>query len=475
MPVFSSYFQLGRTQRELDFVDVDTDQDTPVYVDPYAIEIRDDVWAAQASGHIRSLFLEVLTALRAGDTARATNLMSHFHEPRETFLGVSRHEPQGRGVGAVQSAQLVRAIRRSEAFTSGILADLSEMSLYVEKVDRDKISDLTTNIIRHLLADYTKQQCDLYAIPVSDYNGPPGWNASRNNWTSKTVLLPYVDGKPVLLVPKYIVRRRLSLDSQEFYNKQITDYLVAEHYRANSSLVQAIKGGKEQKVYKKDVRKANPKSKSLIADIVKKHPDILDTFKKIAKTTSSMATFRNDDPSLQRVCRSLVDALTAISPGTAAADEYHRLMMGALTVLFYPDLIQPHKEWEINGGRKRVDVVYTNAASDNFFAHRRDGNTQANVVIVECKNYSTDIGNEELDQLLGRFDNNRGRFGILTCRHIDKPATVLARCRDMAVRGTGFVIVLTDANILEMLEAKGNLRDEHIYEMLHAKYRELLQ
>ena len=31
----------------------------------------------------------------------------------------------------------------------------------------------------------------------------------------------------VLLVPKYIVRRKLSLDSQEFYTKQITDFVAS--------------------------------------------------------------------------------------------------------------------------------------------------------------------------------------------------------------------------------------------------------
>ena len=77
MPRFSDYFNLGKSQAELDFVDVSNDYDTPVYVDPYAIEVRDDQWSAQASEAIRSFFLEVLSALRSGDRFRAANLMSH--------------------------------------------------------------------------------------------------------------------------------------------------------------------------------------------------------------------------------------------------------------------------------------------------------------------------------------------------------------------------------------------------------------
>ena len=55
MARFSEHFQLGLSQHELDFVDVSNTFDTPVYVDPYAIEILDDVWAASASENILSL------------------------------------------------------------------------------------------------------------------------------------------------------------------------------------------------------------------------------------------------------------------------------------------------------------------------------------------------------------------------------------------------------------------------------------
>jgi len=155
MPRFSRYFSLKLSQPQLDFVDVSNDYDLPVFVDPYAIEIRDDLWAAQASEQIRSFFKQVLDALRDHNTARAVELMSNLHEPRETFLGVSRGDPQGRGVGRGQAQQLIAAIRQSKAYSSGILSDLSEMALYVEGVDKDKISDLTTNIIRALLIEYT--------------------------------------------------------------------------------------------------------------------------------------------------------------------------------------------------------------------------------------------------------------------------------------------------------------------------------
>lgn len=473
MTKFSTVFKINAPQAQLDFVDISTDYDLPVYVDPFAIEIRNDVWAAEASECIRTFFKEVLDAIRANDNMRATNLMSHLHEPEETFLGVSSGKPKGKGVGSRQAGQLISAIKSSRAFKTGILSDLSEMALYVDNIDKDKISDLTTNIIRRKLVQYTQDQCKLYNIPIHDYNGPPLWSQPHLNWISEIVKLPYIDEQAILLVPKYIVRRNLSLNSQEFYNKQITDFLVAENLKANSSLVHTLKG--KRKVYKGEVRKAVPKSKSLIAEIVSKHPGMLDLYKKLAKETGMLINFDKDDPSVGRVCVELEAKLSATPKGKKNAEIYHQIAMGVITTCFYPKLVSPRKEWEINDGRKRLDIVYTNAADSGFFSHRRDAqNTAATMVIVECKNYSKDLNNPEIDQLLGRFDDNRGNFGIITCRSIGKKKRVLDKCRDLAKAKRGYILVLTDDDMIVMLKAKAVGDDDAIENMMHQKFQELI-
>ena len=95
-------------------------------------------------------------------------------------------------------------------------------------------------------------------------------------------------------------------------------------------------------------------------------------------------------------------------------------------------------------------------------------------MIVECKNYSSDLTNQEFDQLLGRFDRNRGKFGIMTCRKVDDPKATLRRCLDASSRSQGYIIVLTDEDITRMLIAKSQLKDAQIAELLHQKYRDLL-
>lgn len=474
MPKFSKHFRINAPQSQLDFVDVSTDYDTQVYVDPYAIEIRDDVWSGHCSELIRAFFLEVLDALRAGDDIRAQNLMSHLHEPAETFLGVSSGEPKGKGVGVKQARQLVSRIKKSKAFQSGVLSDLSEVALFVDLVGRDKISDLTTNVIRGKLVEYTNQQCKLYGIDVEDYNGPPIWNSVKKNWTSKLVTLPRIDNIPVLLVPKYIVRRELSLNSQEFYNKQITDFLIAEHERATSSLVHSLKG--KEKITKTEIREKNPKSKKMLADAVATHPHLLEIYKDLARAEERiMINVAKDDVSVAQACIDLERILRETPAGPENADRYHRIAMHTLTLCFFPSLIQPRKEWEINEGRKRIDIVYTNAADNGFFSHRRDAkNTAATMLVVECKNYSRDIANPEIDQLLGRFDDNRGYLGIVTCRSIDNRPLLLKRCQDLAKAGRAFIMVLDDNDLKDLLEARKYGDEMRLEGILHSRFREII-
>ena len=99
----SRFFGLNQVQAELDFVDIDTATDTRLFVDPYAIQIKDNDFSTRSADQIRSYFSEVLSALRKPDINRARYLTSYLTEPRDTFLGFSSGEPQGRGVGRYQA------------------------------------------------------------------------------------------------------------------------------------------------------------------------------------------------------------------------------------------------------------------------------------------------------------------------------------------------------------------------------------
>ncbi len=480
MPRFSQVFSLSNSQSQLDFVDVELTRDVPLYLDPYAIQLKSDDWSDLCIGQIRSFFTEVLNALRENNEARATHLLSNLHEPNETRFGVSKGRPRGRAIGEKKARSLANSITNSRAFETGVLADVSEAELFIKYIGPDTISDLTTNVLRQQLADYTAEQCELYGIATHPTNSlGPIWNAQVRDWQAVTLHLPRYDGKPILLVPKLSVRHRLALNSQEFYTHHMLEYLKAEYHQAGGALVKSYKDGRTY-VTKESVKEIHPFIKNDLAQFVLDHPEILEFYKNLKGAEGPLS---NEDFARvvaqsnfdERVfARTLIQLLTAIPAGPAEATKYHNLTLGICSFLFYPGLSYPIKEAEIHQGRKRIDIKFTNTATSGFFFEMMNSPAaRANSVYVECKNYSREIANPELDQIAGRFSPNRGKLGLLLCRSIDDRARFIERCRDTAGDHRGFIIVLEDADLIEYLELVENGVRDVINNRLRGRYDEL--
>jgi hypothetical protein len=410
MSRFSTVFALTNHQANLDFVDVDLSTDTPLFLDPYAIQIRHDEWSDRCGDHIRSFFNRLLDLLRAGDLVRADHLLSHLHEPNETFLGVSAARPSGRGVGRHKASLLVTAMQRSRAFQTGLLTDISEAELFIHGVGRDTISDLTTNVVRGLLAEYTRDQCRLHGIDTHSVGSlGPAWNTSSGDWEARYFELPLFQNKPVLLVPNFSVRYTLSLDSQEFWNHHMIEFLREEYLNASSSLVQTFQDGRRH-VYKNAVQERHPFVKDNLAEFVRAHPEVLEAYKELKGAQGPLTLKQIEAMFDERTFAAALRAeLSSIPPGNSDASRYHSFILGVCTFLFYPGLIYPIKEQEIHQGRKRVDIKFTNAGERGFFKRILEAaQTRAISVLIECKNYERRLANPELDQLSGRFGHQRG-------------------------------------------------------------------
>lgn len=475
MPKFSEYFNVNLTQAEVDFVDVELDTDTPLYICPYAIQIRNDDWSATCGDLIRSFFAEVLDQLRSGNLARVDHLLGHLREPNETRLGQSVGRPRGAGVGENRADLLANALVESRAYQTGLLTDISEAELFIHGVGRDTISDLTTNIIRGALAAYTIDQCVLLEIPMQLTRAVgPVWLPDQLNWQASALTLPHYNRKPILLVPKAAVRYRLSIDSQEFYNHFMVEFLQAEYLNAGGALVEVFKNG-SRRVTKKSVKEVHPLIKDDLADFVREHPEVLERYKNLKGAKGPLENGQLDDQFDEvAFSQALIDRLREIPGGSDDADNYHRLCIGILTFAFHPEMSAPIREAKIHEGRKRVDIVYTNAASSGFFLRRLQAHqTRAQGIFVECKNYTKQLANPELDQLQGRFNLRRGFFGFLLCRSMENRERIIAGCKDTATDGRGYMIVLEDSDVIEILEMIRDGRRRFIDSYLERRLAEI--
>lgn len=150
-------------------------------------------------------------------------------------------------------------------------------------------------------------------------------------------------------------------------------------------------------------------------------------------------------------------------------------MIGVISYIFFPNLIYPQKEAEINNGRKRLDILYTNGKNTGlFYRISLDQNIKANFVHIECKNYTREIANPEFDQLIGRFDNNnRGKFGMLFFRASEDKSVVIKRCQDAAKSGQGIVLPIDDEFVIKCLNLIANRTRDLVDQELDNLYREI--
>lgn len=452
MPRISAAFGIGKTQPELGFVDVSLQTDNQLFLDPFAISQRPDRWSQDAHHTIVTFFQQIVNDIRSGHEDRARMLLSNLREPNETRLGYSARRPQGAGIGNLQADQLFEALRDSTAVRTGFITALEESELMIDGISFDKISDLTTNIIRSHLVEYTNEQCELHGIAQRETALPPCFNSDSLEWEARYSQLPVYRNSPILLVPKSIVRHKPAYDYQGYYQHFVLDYLRQEELdNPTSHLVRTLRN-RRRVVYKKDLAAKYPRAKNFLYEFSREHPQVLVEYRNWLSGRELTASTDVDSEDERLIAAALAETLRNISPGSDQATEYHRLMIGTVELVFFPSLLHPRKEHEIHQGRKRIDILMENGATAGIFHNIPViHGLPCAYVPFECKNYSTEVANPELDQLAGRFSVNRGRMGFLCCRNFQDRSRFVESCRDTFRDGRGLILPLDDSAIIGML------------------------
>jgi hypothetical protein len=166
-----------------------------------------------------------------------------------------------------------------------------------------------------------------------------------------------------------------------------------------------------------------------------------------------------------------IERLKKIIPGHDGAYEYQRIVAHALGRIFRGALKNLLMEFKTADGIKRLDIVFTNSARDGFFL-KLTNIVNCNYPMIEVKNISHDPANAEFDQLAGRFNNNRGNFGILVCRKIEDKEKVINRCRSYLP--DRYIIALSEDDLVELLEFSRESMFEEIDEFIDTKLKQVI-
>lgn len=472
---------INKSQLELDFYDYEIGRDTYLFLDPYYISRKEDEFLERCDEYIKTFFNRFLDLLSRDENA-AYSLFSHLGEVNEICLGMSKSHPAGRGIGFLNTRTIFNAIKGSEAFRTGVASGLEDVRLFVEGVDKDKISDMVANIIKYPLIEYTQQQCALFGIELSFVEGGYYWDKDEALWKRGHQKMIVVDGKTYLLYPKNLVSASKHYSANEYFGMYILEYLQRKNIEEDSPLVRKTydRNGNviSARVYKKDIvedfaRRHIIINKNWLSRFSRENPEVFKNFRDSVVTKISRDDKCGIDvEEFNEIIDTLVNELRSIPCGPENASRYHSLMLGILELLFYPYWNCPKREDEINEGRKRIDITFNNVAETGFwFRLSNSYHIPCSKIIIECKNYTKDIANPELDQIAGRFSPNRGRFGIICCRGLDNPAKFIESERDTRIDDRGHIIHLTDDEIIELLRKKK--RNESLDDFFEQKFHEI--
>lgn len=463
MPKINEIYRLRKTQHELDFVNINPKRDFPVYLNPFIFSSRPDPFSVDASRVIRTFFQHNITLINSKQTDIARKNFSYLNEPNETCLGMSIKKPRGRGIGEDNADDLFDSILSSNALRTGLVDHLEDTAIFIDGIGKDKVSDMTTNIIRSNLIKYTQNQCKLLDIPLTT-NVASGffWDPVNLKWDQVYTDMLVIEGKKILLVPKGVVSYVKEFNHSKYHQHHALEFLQDDHLNRNTNLVQTTYNEdgsiKRRFVTKKDlVEQELPLSKELLIDFTKRHPKIFEDFRKdTAEKIESLPDSEFEDINVNKLIDHMISKLNSIPPGNEGASDYHSLMIGVLEFIFYPNLISPVKEQEIHEGRKRIDISFENGAPIEGFFYRAQHShgIPCPYIPMECKNYSQDISNSALDQMVGRLAPNRGKLGIILSRTIDDEELFFKRCHDSYVDDHGLIIPLTDEDIIAILNKK---------------------
>ncbi len=297
-------FKLDHCNSECDFLNINLDEDTRLFVDAYAMSRSSNQYMQLGHHTLRTFMSETLIGLKnyIQDPTVINNLWISkcFAEPKGTGIGLAKNGHQGRGSHDVKCQQIITALRHSKAVETGDLEDLEELLLVIEGIGSDTISDITINIAKKHFIEYTQDKCEKLSIPVSQTKDKIRYFCCVDKkWKSEKFDLPHLEVgldktlSHLIFIPDEILERNMAYGCNYFYTNVATPVYVNQNLAAGSAFIYSLKNG-EKRVNKREMRKDDKYKggKKRMDNFISENPKSL---KEYRKTVADKRYKKNQD------------------------------------------------------------------------------------------------------------------------------------------------------------------------------------
>jgi hypothetical protein len=397
----------GISQFEVDFVIPRTGADLSLGIDPFLLFKSRDPNLSKLHDWILEAFNHGIALLRQGQLTDAKAFFD-FPEVREIGLGYAKKGRRGSGIGEYLSALITETLLGSSVLLERGIRHIEEMQLVSLGIGPDRISDISANLLKNYLIEYTQKQCELWKIPLRV--GVPIHHILEYDdfeWVDRYVDLPIspYDDAPILFVPRRIVRALPWINYEDFFRMEFAVYLRAKTIRARAKKGRAT------------VIDVSRNAKEEIVRVARTEVNRIDRYVSAKEATASEAQPSLHYLSTAAICpesEELKTKLRSIRPGNADATSYQRTVLEILNFLFNPELIDGELEVRTIDGTERRDIIFTNDSDKSFWSYLRTEHSGV-FLMFETKN-TEDLENLNFNQTATYLGDRLGRLGFIVTR-----------------------------------------------------------
>lgn len=221
----------GFASDDVDFFDIDLEQDTKLFLEPGIIQTLKDPLSCRAQTIITDYFDTLYNAYRHNASREEKEaLLAHFREPNYTKLGYGNGH-NGKAKTAQGMLELFEPLDSLYKIGLEIRSPLI-MGIFLERFAEDCLSDALTNLLLNELSQYTIDQCTKLGINPQLFQKSKKklfyWDISTHTWEQCYRQQLTIDGQVILLVPKRWLNPRIYCNAKHFVRSMIIERLRNE-------------------------------------------------------------------------------------------------------------------------------------------------------------------------------------------------------------------------------------------------------
>lgn len=274
------YEELGiPLNADISFLDLNLKKDTRMFIDPINILSNTDQLSLDAKAIIQEYFSLLITHVSKWEETISLRLLTGLKESWTasslTKLGYSKNK-NWKAIGPDKAKQIYNAIRKSWVKD---LKWIEDLTLLIEWIDKDNVSDLITNLIWELLIKYSMREIVQCNWITKIKKGLILWDSDKMEWIKWDRELPYIQNEYIILTPKNLVRKNFLLNVQKILTHLIVPFEQEKLLKSWSALCRLLRDGTKGKPLVRDIRNIIDCTKSQVILFIQKNPELLEKYK----------------------------------------------------------------------------------------------------------------------------------------------------------------------------------------------------